>query len=126
MIFHFDEWLDYTKRFYVTFQKKFYIIEGIIVVECRDVRTGESTGQLVIDILTDAVLQHNKDIHGTIISDPEKMYILNINFPTGRILCQRLLNTGVQYSKNIGCFLCVIGRGGYGRTPQIVISLLLF
>lgn len=68
--------------------------EAIAIVECRHLHTGEATGQLVIDYMSDAILHVYPEIHGTPIATPDYKSVLNVEMTIGRLLIQQLNRTG--------------------------------
>ncbi len=61
---------------------------------CEDYRTGEPNGQLVLDYLTDMVLDTSPNIHGVPLVTPDSGTLLSIDQQTGRIFVQKVEGKG--------------------------------
>lgn len=67
---------------------------GLVVVNCIKGNGTLFTGQLLIDYMSDSVLNYDTGIHGKPLVSPDSQVLLTIDASLGRIFIQKVVGKG--------------------------------
>ncbi|XP_050531611.1 follistatin-related protein 5-like [Daktulosphaira vitifoliae] len=94
---------------------QFSSLYGFVIIECEEPGTGHSTGQVILDYLTDTIVYQKPTVRGSPLVSPDSRIVVSIDrAPDGvTLIVQKVLESGLKFSFDVKTTLMISGIAFY-------------
>ncbi|XP_050437468.1 follistatin-related protein 5-like [Adelges cooleyi] len=88
---------------------QFSSLYGFVIIECEELGTGHATGQVILDYLTDTVINQKPMVRGSPLVSPDSRIIVSIDrAPDGvTLVVQQVMESGLKFSFDVKTTLTI-------------------
>lgn len=72
----------YYLRIIINLSVIYYVPDGFVIIECEEPGTGHATGQVILDYLTDTVVNKKTTVRGSPLVSPDSRVVVSIDKAT--------------------------------------------
>ncbi|KAF0767973.1 follistatin-related protein 5 isoform X2 [Aphis craccivora] len=88
---------------------QFSSLYGFVIIECEEPGTGHATGQVILDYLTDTVVNKKTTVRGSPLVSPDSRVVVSIDKATDGVtlVVQQVLESGLKFSFDVKTTLMI-------------------
>ncbi|XP_015374342.1 PREDICTED: follistatin-related protein 5-like isoform X1 [Diuraphis noxia] len=88
---------------------QFSSLYGFVIIECEEPGTGHATGQVILDYLTDTVVNKKASVRGSPLVSPDSRVVVSIDKAADGItlVVQQVLESGLKFSFDVKTTLMI-------------------